>query len=135
MKSATTRDQSSQEIQEPSRRTFLRGSGLVAGAVVTGTTLATFAAHSARAQGNFNGHFDHGDDHGYDGWRSEYGEVRPTPDQSGNNILALPRGFQYVTFSAIGDRMSDGNIVPRAHDGMTCLEWRGSTVRLIRNHE
>src|SRR5690606_30904456 len=29
----------------------------------------------------------------------------------------------------------DGNICPRAHDGMTCLEGRGGTVRLIRNHE
>ena len=71
----------------------------------------------------------------FEGYRSEYGELRPAPDQDGNHILALPREFHYVTFSKIGDMMSDGNICPRAHDGMTCLEGRGSTVRLIRNHE
>ena len=125
----------SNQAQQPSRRSFLRGSGLVAGAVVSGATLATFAAHSARAQGHYRPDHNYGWDEDFAGWRSEYGEVRPTPNQNGENILALPKGFQYVTFSATGDRMSDGNLVPRAHDGMTCFDWRGSTVRLIRNHE
>ncbi len=135
-KQAVASDTETHDVAEPSRRSFLRGSSLMAGAVVSGATLATFAAHSARANGNHHEkNRDHGWDNDFDGWRSEYGEVRPVPDQNGNHILALPKGFQYVTFSAIGDRMSDGNIVPRAHDGMTCFEWRGSVVRLIRNHE
>lgn len=122
------------EVVKPTRRAFLQGSGLAAGAaVVSGTTLATLAAHTARA-GN-SGHDS--DQHGwsFQGYRSEYGSLEPTPDQNGDHILALPRDFQYVTFSKIGDRLSDGNICPRAHDGMTCLEGRGSVVRLIRNHE
>lgn len=126
--------QEGNEVAKPTRRAFLQGSGLAAGAAaVGGTTLATLAAHTARA--NSPGY--DGDRHGwsFDGYRSEYGALEPTPDQDGNHILALPPGFQYVTFSKIGDKMSDGNICPRAHDGMTCLEGRGNIVRLIRNHE
>jgi hypothetical protein len=65
---------------KPTRRAFLQGSGLAAGAaVVGGTTLATLAAHTARANGR--GH--DGDDHqwSFEGYRTEYGELRPTPDQ------------------------------------------------------
>lgn len=128
------------ETTEPSRRSFLKGSGMAAGAaLVTGATLSTFAAHSARASGRDHGHeWDRGrDSHDwpYQGYRSDYGDLKPTRDQDGNHVLALPRDFQYVTFSKIGDMMSDGNICPRAHDGMTCLEGRGGVVRLIRNHE
>jgi secreted PhoX family phosphatase len=113
-----------------SRRNFLRGA--TGAAVMTGATLSTFAAHSARA-GDQGGKPDH--DWQFAGYRSEYGALQPTADQNGDKILALPKGFQYVTFSKIGDVMSDGAVVPRAHDGMTCFEWRRNTVRLIRNHE
>lgn len=42
---------------KPTRRAFLQGSGLAAGAaVVSGTTLATLAAHTAHANGR--GHDD-----------------------------------------------------------------------------
>lgn len=134
MKTPAPSVEEEKEVAQPTRRAFLQGSGLAAGAaVVGGTTLATLAAHSARA--NSPGY--DGDRHGwsFDGYRSEYGALEPTPDQDGNHILALPRDFHYVTFSKIGDKMSDGNICPRAHDGMTCLEGRGGVVRLIRNHE
>jgi secreted PhoX family phosphatase len=116
----------------PSRRAFLRGSVGATGAVVSGVTLSAFTAHSARA--TERGHDGH---HGsiFEGYRSEYGALKPVPDQNGDLILALPSGFRYVTFSKIGSRMSDGNIVPRAHDGMSCFEWHGNIVRLIRNHE
>lgn len=113
------------------RRSFLQGSGLLAGTAVSGVTLTALAAHSAKATEH---RFD--SKRGwYDSFRSEYGALRPTPDQDGQFILALPAGFQYVTFSKIGDVMSDGNVVPRAHDGMTCIDWFGGRVRLIRNHE
>jgi secreted PhoX family phosphatase len=120
------------EIVQSSRRAFLRGSGA---AVVSGVTLASLAAHTARANSAHDGWKGGWEHSPFDGPRSEYGELQPTPDQRGNDILALPRGFQYVTFSAIGDVMSDGNICPRAHDGMTCFDWYGGRVRLIRNHE
>lgn len=119
----------------PSRRSFLTRTGLAGGAaVVSAPTLAALAAHSARADEWKNGG-QHEHDWHTQGYRSEYGSVAPTPDQDGNSILALPPGFKYVTFSKIGATMSDGNVVPRAHDGMTCFEGRGSIVRLIRNHE
>jgi secreted PhoX family phosphatase len=119
-------------LPNTTRRSFLQGSTAVAGVTaISGTTLAALAAHTAKA-----GDHKHG---GKRNWleqgRSEYGALRPTPDQNGEMILALPDGFEYITFSKIGDTMSDGNIVPRAHDGMTCIDWIGGRVRLIRNHE
>ncbi len=134
MSTSDTTERHGSETTEPARRSFLKGSGMAAGAaLVSATTLSTFAAHSARA--NDRGHAHDDRSWSFEGYRSEYGELRPTPDQDGNQILALPRDFSYVTFSKIGDVMSDGNICPRAHDGMTCLEGRGGVVRLIRNHE
>lgn len=44
--------QEGNEVEKPTRRAFLQGSGLTASAaVVGGTTLATLAAHTARANG------------------------------------------------------------------------------------
>lgn len=120
------------EVVAPSRRAFLRNSSLMSGAVVTSATLAAFSAHSARASGNGNGNQP---DWLFDGHHSQYGKLTAVADQDGQNILALPPGFQYRTFSKTGDTMSDGNTVPMSHDGMSCFDWRGSTVRLIRNHE
>jgi secreted PhoX family phosphatase len=64
-----------------------------------------------------------------------YGELRSTPaHNSGETLLALPEGFQYVVFGKTGDKMSDGNQTPRAHDGMAAFNVKGE-LRLIRNHE
>lgn len=67
--------------------------------------------------------------------RDNYGELQRTPDQNGDLILALPKDFSYITFGKIGATMSDGNAVPCALDGMTCIDWAQDRVRLIRNHE
>ena len=64
-----------------------------------------------------------------------YGPIQPMPDQNGVDVLALPAGFSYVTFGAIGSPMSDGNVTPLALDGMAAFPGPGGTVRLIRNHE
>lgn len=52
-------------------------------------------------------------------------------------LLYLPAGFSYVAFSPAGARMSDGNRVPAAHDGMRSFAVPGkpNLVRLVRNHE
>jgi secreted PhoX family phosphatase len=120
-----------EEPREPQRRSFFRRSGAMAGAVVTGTTLAALSAHMAQA------HEDEGRErHGRrPGRRSDYGELQRTPDQNGDVILALPKGFQYVTFSKTGDPFGDGLLVPAAHDGMAAFDGPGHTIRLIRNHE
>lgn len=64
-----------------------------------------------------------------------YGPLAPKADQRGQEILALPEGFSYVTFGYIGATMSDGNRTPLAHDGMAAFQGPGNRVRLIRNHE
>jgi len=120
-------------VAAPSRRSFLKGSGLLAGGVVTSGTLGALAAHTAWAQ---DGHHGRDKDQRHKlARRSEYGELHPTADQDGNYILALPRGFRYVTFSKTGDPFGNGLVVPRTHDGMACFDGPGHTLRLIRNHE
>jgi secreted PhoX family phosphatase len=47
-----------------------------------------------------------------------YGPLRRVADQRGVEVLALPAGFSYVTFSHTGSTMSDGNPTPLALDGM-----------------
>jgi secreted PhoX family phosphatase len=113
---------------KPSRRVFLKGSGLVAGGAVTSGTLAVLAAHAAWAQ-------DGRRDRRRIARHSDYGELRPRPDQDGRLVLALPGGFDYSTFSRTGERFGDGLVVPRNHDGMACFPGPGGALRLIRNHE
>ena len=66
-------------------------------------------------------------------------------DQRGVEVLALPAGFSYVTFSHTGSRMSDGYPTPLALDGMGSFaggrrhgHGHGTgrhLVRLVRNSE
>jgi hypothetical protein len=116
------------------RRGFFKRSGAVAGAaVITATTLQTLTAHTAwaqQAQPILPGR-------GGRRSRSEgYGPLRPVKDQRGVEVLALPAGFTYVTFSYTGDPLADGvSVVPRNHDGMTVFKAKDGLLRLIRNHE
>jgi uncharacterized protein len=66
-----------------------------------------------------------------------YGPLARAEDQNGDEILALPEGFSYVTFSKTGDLMSDGTPTPRSHDGMGAYKApdRSGRTLLIRNHE
>jgi uncharacterized protein len=65
-----------------------------------------------------------------------YGPLVPTADlRDGGIRMALPEGFKYRSFSVAGDRMSDGNLVPLAHDGMGVFNMPDGTFRLVRNHE
>lgn len=70
---------------------------------------------------------------------SPYGPVAPVADQeTGLELLKLPRGFTYRTFSWQGDLMTDGNRVKSAHDGMGVVAMGGpgnGDTFLIRNHE
>jgi secreted PhoX family phosphatase len=110
------------------RRSFLARGAAAAGAAaaVSGglfQTLDLAGASPAPARG---GH----------GSRAGYGPLSRKADQNGDEILAVPDGFEYVTFSKIGDPMSDGTPVPRAHDGMAAFRGsRRGTTLLIRNHE
>jgi secreted PhoX family phosphatase len=101
----------------------MRSAGLLAGGVVTAATLSTLAAHAAAPLVRTRGR------------RSHYGDVAPRRDRGGVTVLALPHGFDYVTFSRTGDTYAPGLRVPRSHDGMACFAGAGGSLRLIRNHE
>jgi uncharacterized protein len=112
------------------RRSFLARGAAAAGTAAVGTTLfqtlnsAAGAAPPSPARGPKGRPGDGG-----------YGPLTRAADQNGDEILALPDGFEYVTFSKIGEIMSDGTPVPIAHDGMAAFRGRRGTTLLIRNHE
>jgi uncharacterized protein len=65
-----------------------------------------------------------------------YGPLAPTADlRDGVTRIALPKGFQYRSFSHAGDKMSDGRLVPLGHDGMAAFNAPDGKFRLVRNHE
>ena len=65
----------------------------------------------------------------------DYGPLAPVRDHTtGLPLLALPRGFEYVSFGWTGDPMDDGLRTPSSHDGMGAFR-DGDVVRLVRNHE
>ncbi len=104
------------------RRAFLARSAAVASGTVVGSEALTrlakrqaLADFTARARG--------------------YGRLIAKADQRGRQVLALPRGFSYVTFGDIGSPLSDGTPTPLALDGMAAFKGPRGTVRLIRNHE
>jgi secreted PhoX family phosphatase len=115
------------------RRGFFKRSSALAGGVFTATTVSALTAHMALADSGRDAHDRHVGRRG--GRRSDYGDLSPTPDQNGAEILALPKDFKYVTFSKTGEVFGGGLVVPRNHDGMACFDGRGDIVRLIRNHE
>ncbi len=66
-----------------------------------------------------------------EGGRARFGPLVRDP----RGVFDLPRGFRYVAFSAAGERMDDGLIVPTAHDGMGAFEGPEGRTILVRNHE
>jgi uncharacterized protein len=71
---------------------------------------------------------------------SPYGPTAPVADQTtGLPLIELPAGFTYKSYAWRGDVMSDGLIVPAAHDGMGIVVsrrvGRSSEIILVCNHE
>lgn len=60
-----------------------------------------------------------------------YGPLVPDP----RGLLDLPKGFEYVVVSRMGEEMDDGLLVPGQHDGMAAFPGPEGTVLLVRNHE
>ncbi|HZA79577.1 MAG TPA: alkaline phosphatase PhoX, partial [Acidimicrobiales bacterium] len=113
------------------RRSFLTRGAAAAGTAAVGTTLfqtLNNAAGAAPPSPSYRGPKGRKGDGGY-------GQLARTRDQNGDEILALPEGFEYVSFSKIGDIMSDGTPVPVAHDGMAAFRGPLNATLLIRNHE
>lgn len=64
-----------------------------------------------------------------------FGELVAMPARNtGETYLALPKGFQYNAFGKVKSRMSDGNLTPPAHDGMSTFFVK-EELRIVRNHE
>jgi secreted PhoX family phosphatase len=59
------------------------------------------------------------------------GPLCPDPDK----ILDLPAGFRHQVISRAGEEMSDGLLVPGAHDGMATFPGEDGRIILVRNHE
>ena len=105
------------------RRTFLRGTAVAAG--VAGASIP-FEALAARHRAAQPARLD---------TAPGYGPLRPVRDQTtGLELLALPKGFEYVSFGWTNDVMSDGVPTPDAHDGMAAYR-HGDLIHLVRNHE
>ncbi len=60
-----------------------------------------------------------------------YGPLQDDPE----GIVRLPRGFSYQALSRTGETMSDGLLVPGAHDGMGAFSGPNGRTVLVRNHE
>jgi len=120
------------------RRAFLRRSAATAGgAVVATSALQRLTEHAALATpGAADG-----------SGRARRQAVRPSPgygalarmaDQRGVEVLALPTGFEYVTFAWTGSPLkSQPGVHARSHDGMGSFAHpqNPGITRLVRNHE
>ncbi len=55
----------------------------------------------------------------------DYGPLYKTKDRTtGEYLLKLPRGFEYLTYGRFGDVMNDGIATPPLHDGMAAFARR-----------
>jgi len=67
---------------------------------------------------------------------ADYGALRPVKDQTtGLELLALPKGFEYLSYGWTGDVMANGNPTPGNHDGMGAFRRTDGKVAIVRNHE
>lgn len=113
----------------PARRRLIQGAatGVLAGATPFVQALEAFAQRKSGAR-NLASLLS----------ESPYGPISPVRDQAtGLELLQLPEGFSYTSFSWTGDPMEDGNPVPGAHDGMGVVGYanNGRDIVLVRNHE
>src|SRR5919112_3460815 len=108
------------------RRTFLTRAAAASGGLLSMGAVERLVARDALGHGRRTS-------------AEPYGPLRRVPDQRGIEVLALPAGFSYVTFSHTGSIMSDGNPTPLALDGMSAFAGRrrhghghGHGLRLVR---
>ena len=87
------------------RRTFLMRAAAAGGGLLSMGAVERLVARDALGHGRRTS-------------AEPYGPLRRVADQRGVEVLALPAGFSYVTFSHTGSMMSDGYPTPLALDGM-----------------
>ncbi|HVF28271.1 MAG TPA: alkaline phosphatase PhoX [Pyrinomonadaceae bacterium] len=102
------------------RRAFLRQAAIAGGGALAFEGLVALAACDSAVM---------------DAKSAGYGSIFPARTKNtGETLLALPRGFEYTVIGRAGSMMSDGRPTPRAHDGMAAFLVDGH-LRLVRNHE
>lgn len=112
----------SNDLFTMNRRKFIKA-GLAAG--VAGMAFSSLAARAAGGLG-----------HGHAGYSPHYGPLTPKRDlATGLYLLALPDGFEYLSYGWTGQIMDDGRPTPTDHDGMAVCAKHGHTIALVRNHE
>lgn len=110
----------SKEDIEPviNRRDFMKGSS----AVAASTAFAAMAANRANAVSL--------------PFTEDYGLLSPVADKAtGLYLIALPAGFEYISYGWTGQIQNDGNPTPTDHDGMAVVAARGNTISIVRNYE
>ena len=64
-----------------------------------------------------------------------FGELAPVAAKNtGETLLALPKGFEYNVVGKAKNPLSDGRPTPAAHDGMATFQVKNE-LRIVRNHE
>ncbi|MFC5750776.1 alkaline phosphatase PhoX [Actinomadura rugatobispora] len=107
------------------RRKFLKGGLTTAAAVAAIAPLEALGARTAGAAPM-----------GKQPSSPDYGPLYPVKDHTtGLELLALPKGFEYLTYGWTGDVMSDGTPTPSSHDGMAAFHRPDGKIALVRNHE
>lgn len=113
--------QSTSDTPAVNRRSLLKG------ASAAGAAGLAFSALSANAHGYGKKRRPHSPD---------YGPLSPKEDLvTGLKLLALPDGFEYMSFGWTGQIMDDGRPTPTDHDGMAVCATFGNHIALVRNHE
>ena len=106
------------------RRSFLSGLAFFSGGLALASTSLARRAVTFESTGDFESLRAYG-----------YGELVPTASKNtGELILALPKGFQYDVIGRVKGIMSDGRPTPPLHDGQWTFKV-GSELRIVRNHE
>jgi uncharacterized protein len=112
---------SAQQFPALGRRRFLGGAAL--GAAAASIPFQALAARGAQAQPMKLT------------TAPGYGPLSPVKDHAtGLELLALPKGFEYISYGWTNDLMSDGVATPGSHDGMAAFR-HGDLVHVVRNHE
>jgi len=64
-----------------------------------------------------------------------FGDLHPTASKNtGETLLALPKGFEYNVIGKADSLLADGRKTPRLHDGMATFKVKNE-LRIVRNHE
>ena len=103
------------------RRAFLKGGVGAAGALALAGPFQGLVARAAGADPDLD---------------PDLGPLLPVRDLAdGVERLALPAGYVYRSFGAVGDAMTDGVSTPARQDGMAAFHAGRGRFRLVRNHE